>query len=88
MRPAISMERLSPTLTLSECHASSDYPKGYWLYDSTRGMNLAMGALTKEAALLKAVEYYQKRLTEVENNYKDISKKVEAFVAQFAGEED
>jgi hypothetical protein len=32
-RPAISTERLSDTLTLSECHKCGEHPHGYRLYE-------------------------------------------------------
>lgn len=77
MRPAISSVKLSDTLTMSLCH------DGYWLYDNTRGMNLAMHAKTSEDAFLKALTYYQKRLADVESNYKSLQSKVDSFVSQF-----
>lgn len=78
----ISHEQLSETLTLSECR------DGFWLYDETRGMNLAMRAKTKDAAFLEALDYYQNRLLRVEKEYNDLSKKVEAFVGQFATDDE
>ena len=87
-RPAISTEKLSDTLHISLCHRCSEHPQGYWLYDDTRGMNLAMGAPTKEAALLEALQYYQKHLEEVEDKYLDLQAKVNVFVGQFKSEED
>ena len=44
--------------------------KGYWLWDENRGMNLAMRAESEEAALIEALEYYQKRLVDVESDLK------------------
>lgn len=82
-RPAILTEDVSPTLHLALRHAMSEYKEGYWLYDDTRGMNLAIGAPTKEAAYLGALAYYQKRLTEVETMYKALKAQVAAFVAPF-----
>jgi hypothetical protein len=64
-----------------------DHKGPYWLYDKTRGMNLAMGANTPEDALVQAIVYYQKRLSEVEANYKSLDGKVQGFLCQFAPEE-
>lgn len=55
----------------------------FWLYDKTRGMNLSIRSQTKEEAFIEAIEYYQKRLLEVENEYSALSKKVSTFVDQF-----
>ncbi len=38
-----SVVKLSDTLTLCEFKSGGD--RGFWLYDETRGMNLAMKAL-------------------------------------------
>lgn len=66
----------------------SEQKNGFWLYDDTRGMNLAMRAKTAEDAYLEALDYYQGRLLQVEAELADITKKVEVFVAQFADPED
>lgn len=78
---AISSVKHDDTLKLSEC---SD---GYWLYDTTRGMNLAMRAPTPEKAFFESLKYYQKRLLEVEKAHKDLKGKVEAMAALFGLEE-
>jgi hypothetical protein len=82
-RPAISQDKLSDTLTMSECH------DGFWLYDYTQGMNLSMKAKTREAALLEALTYYQRRFKQVDSAYQDLRARVDDFVGQFteAGEE-
>jgi len=76
----IESKQLSETLTLSEC------TDGYWLYDTTRGMNLAMRAKTADAAYLETIEYYQRRLIEVETNLKTLEGKVDSFLSQFKDE--
>lgn len=43
---------------------------GYWLWDENRGMNLAMRAPTPEAALTEALEYYQRRCREQQEELK------------------
>ncbi|BDU13365.1 hypothetical protein [Escherichia phage phiWec190] len=82
MSKVISHEKLSPTLSISECN------DGYWLYDETRGMNLSMQAKTEQAAYVQALEYYQRRLQEVENNYKSLKSKVDHFISQAADDDD
>ena len=81
MCPAISSVKFSDTLTMSLCH------DGYWLYDKTRGMNLSMRAKTSEDAFVEALTYYQKRLADVESNYKSLQSKVDSFVSQFVEED-
>lgn len=82
MSKVISYTVLSKSLSISQC------TDGYWLYDETRGMNLAMRAKTAEAAYLEALEYYQERLKEVEEDYKSLKAKVDYFVGQFIEEDD
>lgn len=82
MAKTIKHTVLSPTLALTEC------TDGFWLYDETRGMNLAMRAKTAEDAFVEALEYYQKRLQQVESEYKALNTKVQAFVAEFIANEE
>ncbi|WOL23056.1 hypothetical protein [Escherichia phage vB_EcoM_JNE01] len=82
MSKVISYTALSKTLSISQC------TDGYWLFDETRGMNLAMRAKTAEAAYIQALEYYQERLKEVEEDYKSLKAKVDHFVGQFNEEDD
>lgn len=70
------------TLHLSECK------NGFWLYDETRGMNLAMRAKTPEQAFTAALEYYQNRLKVVESAYKLLKSQVDNFVALVSDEDD
>ena len=87
-RPAISSRKLTDTLTISECHPTSEHRGKYWLYDKTRGMNLAMGAETEEEALVKALKYYQKRFAETESAYASLKGRVDFFVEQFTKDDD
>lgn len=82
MSKRISHTVLSPTLDLSEC------ADGFWLYDKTQGINLSMKAKSSTAALVEALAYYQRRLTQVERKYHYMSGKVEAFVSQFKEDEE
>lgn len=77
MTKTLSQETLSGTLTLTHC------VDGFWLYDATRGMNLAIRAKTRDGAFLEALSYYQRRLSEVENAHKELRAQVDAFVGQF-----
>ena len=80
-KKAINSRALNTNTSLSRCN------DGFWLYDKTRGMNLSMKAESAESALIEALSYYQKRLTEVETAYKVMDSKVTAFVSQFIEEE-
>jgi len=62
------------TITLVQCK------DGFWLYDMTRRMNLAMKAKTEQEAFVNALMYYQKRLKEVEENFESLHSKVSSFV--------
>lgn len=78
-------ERIFETETL---HLTLVNDKEYWLWDETRRMNLAMRAESEREAFIKAIEYYQRRLTEVETNYNGLSEKVVAFVSLFKPDDD
>lgn len=82
MSKCISSQKLTPTLSLSRCN------DGFWLYDTTRGMNLSIRAKTETEAFVDALGYYQKRLGEVERAYKCLQNKVDNFVSQFVEEEE
>lgn len=78
----ISFIQLSDTLSLAEMR------DGFWLYDKTRGMNLAMRAKTSNDAFVEALHYYQKRLKETENSYASLKAQVDNFVNQFVEKEE
>lgn len=82
MSKPISYTALSDTLTVSELKT------GWWLWDATRGMNLAMGAKTRDAAFVQALTYYQNRLRTVEREHASLKSKVDAFVEQFVENEE
>jgi hypothetical protein len=87
-RPPISTRKLSETLTLSECHPTADHKGRYWLYDSTIRFNLAMGAETEEAALLKALKYYQDQLSRYKADHRSLRDKVNRFIRNVTGDFD
>lgn len=76
MSNVLNNTKLTGTLTLSECK------DGFWLYDKTRGMNLAMKAKSSTDAFVGALEYYQERLMEVESSLKALQSNVDWFVSQ------
>lgn len=80
-KPPDNVVKLSDTLSL--CEYKSGGHLGFWLYDKTRGMNLAMRAKTDTDAFVEALTYYQNRLTTVEADHANLRKKVDSFVAQF-----
>lgn len=83
-----SCTTLSDTLSICEFKTGGREHEGFWLYDKTRGMNLAMRAKTERDAFVKALEYYQERTAHVERQYKELQAKVDTFVSQFVPDED
>ena len=73
--------KLSDTLIL--CEYESGGSKGYWLWDDTRGGNLAMRAKSERQAFVETLHYYQERLKDIEQRYSDLKDKVDTFVSQF-----
>ena len=65
--------KLTDTISLTECR------DGFWLYDKTRGMNLAMRAKTERAAFLEALSYYQRRTKTVEGKLAALETLVDGF---------
>jgi hypothetical protein len=82
-KPPDTSEQLSPTLSLCEYQSPRNGSFGFWLYDKTRGMNLAMKAKSEREAFVEALTYYQKRLAAVEQAHAGLTAKVDMFVAQF-----
>ncbi len=82
MKKHISFTKLNDTLQISEHH------DGFWLYDFTKSMNLAMRAKTRDAAFVEAITYYQRRLADLEKAHNCLSNRVEAFVCQFRNDDE
>jgi len=61
---------------LCSCH------DGIWLYDKILGFNLSMKAKTKDDAFINALEYYQERLKEKENELNELKGKVKDFLSE------
>jgi hypothetical protein len=74
--------KLTDTLTLTEAH------NGFWLYDHTQGMNLAMKAKSETDAFVEALTYYQKKLKETQAELSVLHRKVDSFLSQFKEEKD
>lgn len=72
---------LDATLTLSEM------TDGFWLYDKTQGMNIAMRYKSKEEALFKALKYHQQRHIELKAELRELQQKVDNFVSLFVEEQ-
>ncbi len=76
-----SSMKLTDTLTLTTAN------DGVWLYDYTRGMNLAMRAKSEIDALVEALTYYQSKLSKTEAELSSLSNKVGLFISQFSEDE-
>lgn len=62
------------TLQLNQCR------DGFWLYDKTQKMNLAMRATGEREAFIEALEYYQKRLEELQTDHVRLRRELNRFV--------
>jgi len=78
----MNTHKLDDTLKLTSHH------DGFWLWDETRGMNLAMRAETAEQAYFEAIKYYQERLLEAEAELGTLKQAVNQFVDAVRTEED
>ncbi len=67
------------TISLAECK------DGYWLYDTTRGMNLAIREPTSEDAFIQALTYYQERLKIVESDLQELQNCIKQFYSFYSG---
>ena len=61
---------------------------GYWLYDKTRGMNLAMRSDSEFEAVVKAIEYYQRRFNDLQSKHKALHNKVEKILKLIGGHDE
>jgi hypothetical protein len=82
------MSKVINSIDLTDTLSLTEEQNGFWLYDETRGMNLAMRAKTSTDAFVEALEYYQDRLTSVEAAYKSLKLKVDSFVSNFTEEDE
>jgi hypothetical protein len=82
-RPPDTYIKLTDTLSLCEYQNPKNGSFGFWLYDETRGMNLAMRAESERSAFVEALGYYQEKLQSVESELVELSTKVNKFIGQF-----
>ena len=78
-KKADKQTKLTDAITLSEIlpgHPDS----GFWLYDATVGMNLAMRKESEISAILKALTYWKQRYLQLENEHNQLTKIVDNFV--------
>lgn len=75
--------KLLSKMTLSETLNLVETTTGWWIYDTTRGVNIAMHEATPLDAFIYALEYYQRRLGEVETAHKKLRGQVQTFVGNF-----
>ena len=80
MGKVIELVAKTETIHLHRC------TDGFWLYDETRGMNLSMKAKSEQDAFIESLEYYQERLTLIEQQYSYLKTKVNAVVSLFDNE--
>ncbi len=65
-------KKINPTRHINDKTHITECTDGFWLWDENRGMNLGMKAESEDAALIEALEYYQKRLLKVEAKHKEL----------------
>ena len=81
-KKVISHIKFDDTISLSEC------ADGFYLYDTTIGMNISMYKKAKDDAFFDALKYYQKRLMQVEKSHNELKLKVDNFVNLFIDNDD
>lgn len=68
---------IAPEIRINDETNIVECTDGFWLYDKSRGMNLAMRAKSETAALIDALEYYQRRYKELESAHKDLTSRLD-----------
>ena len=71
------------TLSLSKGLLEKGPHTGFWLYDKTVKMNLAITADSERDAFVKALEYYQNRFAEIKKSEEILRDKIDSFLLQF-----
>ena len=87
-KPPDVVIHLSETLTLCEYQSPKNGSFGFWLYDETQGMNLAVRAKSEREAFVDALNFYQTYYKQEKEEHTKLAKKVAAFVSQFVEPED
>lgn len=70
----------------NEHQCMTECADGFWIYDYSWQMNIVTSEKTEQAAFIAALSFYQKAFDESKNKYKDLSGKVDSFLAQFPNE--
>ena len=84
-RPSISTIKLNDYLSISECHPDSECRiNNWWVYDKRAGRNIGFRAVSRDAALIEAIDYWSKRAIIAETCYADMKSSVDLFVARFS----
>jgi hypothetical protein len=76
--PPINITHISSTLYLTE------HKDGFWLWDDTLEMNIALREKTKEDALYQALTFYQSRSNQLEEKYDNLHNAVDKFLIGLA----
>ena len=87
-KPPDVVIQLSETLTLCEYQSPKNGSFGFWLYDETQGMNLAMRAKSEREAFVEALDFYQTYYKQEKEQHKALKAKVDSFLIQFADTEE
>lgn len=88
-RPSISTVKLNEYMSISECHPDSECrTNNWWLYDKRAGRNIGFRAVSRDAALVEAIDYWAKRALLAEECYSNLKNSVDLFVGQFAEPEE
>ena len=87
-KPPDVVIQLSETLTLCEYQSPKNGSFGFWLYDETQGMNLAVRAKSEREAFVKALDFYQTYYKKEKEQHKALKAKVDSFLIQFVDIED
>jgi hypothetical protein len=87
-RPPNEITKLSDTLTLHECKDPKNGDFGFWLYDETVGMNLAIRAKTREEAILLALKFHQIAHKRAEEQRDELQAVIAGFIKSLKELED
>lgn len=79
--------KLSDTLSFHHYPVTSG-DHGYWLWDETQKMNLALREKTERDAFVKALHYYQRYLKQVKDERDNLQTKIDAIAALVVDKED
>jgi len=87
-KPPDVVIHLSKTLRLCEYQSPKNGSFGFWLYDETQRMNLAVRAKSEREAFVEALNFYQTYYKQEKEQHKALKAKVDSFLIQFADTEE